>query len=62
MERLDFASVMAELTEVVFFGDQNKAAVFRTEVLCLFMQLRYEKRDICEPLLLALGRYFADLG
>ena len=36
----------AELTEVVSFGDENEAAMFMTEVLCLSMQLRYEKRDV----------------
>lgn len=45
----------AELTEGISFGDENEAAVFMTEVLCLSMQLRYEKRDIREPLFLVPG-------
>lgn len=44
-----------ELTEDFSFEDDNDAAVFVTEVLCLAMQLRFVKRDIRRKALNALG-------
>ena len=45
----------ANLTEGFPFEDQNEEAVFITDVLCLAMQVKYEKRDIRSKSLLVTG-------
>lgn len=44
-----------ELTEGFSFEEENDAAIFITEILCLAMQLRFEKRDVRNKKLIAPG-------
>jgi len=44
-----------ELTDGYTFEDDNDEAIFITEVLCLAMQLRFEKRDVRKKQLLTPG-------
>ena len=45
----------AEMTDGFSFEDENDEAVFITDVLCLAMQLRFEKRDVRSRQLLTPG-------
>ena len=44
-----------ELTDGYTFEDENDEAIFIMEILCLAMQLRFEKRDVRKKQLLTLG-------